>query len=212
MVEATLRITLPESMWITQLSRAHSETTFRILAAVPGPEFGFVVSRITGPDVPTVVEAMDAHDQLRELHVVTEHHSDEATVHFETNAPLVLFSPDASELPIRLPARVEDGEAELDVVGSRDQLAALADRLERVGIQYRIEHAREPIYDRHRLSDRQLDIVITAVEQGYYDTPRQCTLTELADHLDIAKSTCSETLHRAEEAVVKQFVEGRSST
>lgn len=37
------------------------------------------------------------------------------------------------------------------------------------------------------------------IERGYYDTPRRCTLTELADELDLAKSTCSERLHRAEE-------------
>jgi predicted DNA binding protein len=46
----------------------------------------------------------------------------------------------------------------------------------------------------------------TAVERGYYDTPRRCTLTELAEALDMAKSTCSETLHRAEGKITKQFL------
>ncbi len=58
-------------------------------------------------------------------------------------------------------------------------------------------------------SDRQATVLGAAVERGYDDTPRQCTLTELADALGVAKSTCSETLHRAEETVVKQFVERR---
>jgi predicted DNA binding protein len=44
------------------------------------------------------------------------------------------------------------------------------------------------------------------VERGYYDTPRTCTLTELADHLGIAKSTASERLHRAEGAIIRAFV------
>ncbi len=47
----------------------------------------------------------------------------------------------------------------------------------------------------------------TAVEEGYYDTARTCSLTELAGEVGIAKSTCSETLHRAEETVIKQFIE-----
>jgi len=56
------------------------------------------------------------------------------------------------------------------------------------------------------LTDRQRDLVVAAVQQGYYDTPRGSSLTELSDHLGMAKSTVSETLHRAEETVVKEFV------
>ena len=50
------------------------------------------------------------------------------------------------------------------------------------------------------------DLLGTAIERGYYDTPRTCTLTELADAVGLAKSTTSEKLHRAEEKVVKEFL------
>jgi hypothetical protein len=50
------------------------------------------------------------------------------------------------------------------------------------------------------------DLVAGVGLDGYYDTPRDCPLTELADELEIAKSTCSGTLHRAEETIVKRFV------
>lgn len=52
---------------------------------------------------------------------------------------------------------------------------------------------------------------VEAVEAGYYDTPRDCTLTDLAETVGLAKSTCSETLHRAEGQIIKQFV-AESST
>jgi predicted DNA binding protein len=51
-------------------------------------------------------------------------------------------------------------------------------------------------------------VLVQAVEQGYYDTPRGCTLTELSDELGLAKSTLSERLHRVEEKVVKEFLAG----
>jgi hypothetical protein len=44
-----------------------------------------------------------------------------------------------------------------------------------------------------------------AIDRGYYDTPRQTTLVELADDVGIAKSTCSEILHRVEERVMKEY-------
>jgi predicted DNA binding protein len=59
------------------------------------------------------------------------------------------------------------------------------------------------------LTDQQRRLLVTAVEEGYYDTPRECTLTELAEAVDLAKSTASVTLHRAEERVIKEFAAER---
>ncbi|MDZ7688314.1 MAG: helix-turn-helix domain-containing protein [Halobacteriales archaeon] len=58
------------------------------------------------------------------------------------------------------------------------------------------------------LTEKQRALVEKAVKMGYYDTPRRCSLTELAEECGIAKSTCSDTLHRAEERVLKEFVNG----
>lgn len=205
MAQATLTITLPERVWIQQVSTAHPQTTFRVLAAVPGDETGFALVRIEGPDVEGVLEEMMAHTQLTEL-TVAEHHDGEATVHFETTAPLLLFSSRDSGIPIELPVEIVDGEATVDVTGSRDRLAELAEQFERFGLEYRIERVRERLHASQLLSDRQLEVVEAAVQAGYYDTPRRCSLTDLADDLGVAKSTCSETLHRAEEAIIKRFV------
>jgi predicted DNA binding protein len=54
--------------------------------------------------------------------------------------------------------------------------------------------------------DRQLQLLTMAVERGCYDTLRECSLTELTNELGIAKSTCSEILHRVEGVVIIQFV------
>lgn len=206
MAQATLTITMPEQVWIQQLSTAHPEATFRVLAAVPGSETGFALVRIAGPEVPAILEAMRDHAQITEL-TVAQWSENEATVHFETTAPLLLFSSQESGMPIELPVEINDGEATIEVTGSRDRLAELAEQLEHFGLQYRIENVRERLHESQLLSERQLEVVAAAVEEGYYDTPRRCSLTELADHLGIAKSTCSETLHRAEEAIIKRFVE-----
>ncbi|MFP8954068.1 helix-turn-helix domain-containing protein [Natrialbaceae archaeon A-arb3/5] len=206
MAQATLTITMPEQVWIQQVSTTYPEATFRVLAAVPGAETGFALVRIAGEDAPDVVDEMERHPQITELSLA-QWSDNEATVHFETTAPLLLFSSRDSGMPIELPVEIQDGEATIDVTGSRDRLAELADQLEQFGLQYRIENVHERIHESQLLSDRQLEVVAAAVEEGYYDTPRRCSLTELAKHLDIAKSTCSETLHRAEEAIIKRFVD-----
>jgi len=206
MAQATLSLTMPEEVWIQQISTDYPESTFRVLAAVPGSESGFALVRIAGSSVPEVIEDMNDHPQLTEL-TLAQWSDDEATVHFETTAPLLLFSSRESGMPIELPVEIQDGEAKIEVTGSRERLAELAEQLEHFGLQYRIEHVRERLHESQLLSERQLEVVVAAVDEGYYDTPRCCSLTDLADHLDIAKSTCSETLHRAEESIVKRFVE-----
>ncbi|SIR83371.1 helix-turn-helix domain-containing protein [Natronorubrum thiooxidans] len=206
MAQATLTLTMPEQVWIQQLSTAYPTTTFRVLAAVPGSETGFALVRISGPEVADVVADMRDHPQILEV-TLAQSSNNEATVHFETTAPLLLFSARESGIPIELPVEIVDGEATIEVTGSRDRLAELVDQFERYGLSYRIEHVRERLHESQLLSDRQLEVVVAAVEAGYYDTPRRCSLTELADHLGIAKSTCSETLHRAEEGIIKRFVD-----
>jgi len=206
MAHATLSVTLPEPLWIAQVSRANPEAVFRVLAGVPGETSGFALVRITAADVESVVKSMAAHDQITEL-TPAQVSEGEVTVHFETTAPLLLFSSQESGMPIELPVEIQDGEALIDVTGSRKRLSELAEQLEAFGFEYRVEHVRERLHASQLLSERQLEVLLAAVDEGYYDTPRCCTLTELAERLDIAKSTCSETLHRAEETIVKRFVE-----
>ena len=206
MAQATLAVTLPERVWVSEVSTAHPEATIRVLAAVPGHESGFALVRITAPDVQSVVEDMHDHDQITEL-TLAQWSENEATVHFETTAPLLMFSSRESGMPIELPVDIQNGEASIEVTGSRERLSDLAEQFQRFGLTYRVEHVRERVHESQLLSDRQRELVLEAVEQGYYDTPRRCSLTELAECLDIAKSTCSETLHRAEETIVKGFVE-----
>lgn len=48
------------------------------------------------------------------------------------------------------------------------------------------------------LTGRQRDVLVHAHQQGYYDVPRQTTLSELANDLEIDESTVAEHLRRAE--------------
>ena len=205
MSQATLSVTLPDGLWISDVSRAFPDARFRVLAAMPGEETGFGIVQITGENPKGVVEEMLGHPGLVE---VTPLHGDEerATVQFETAAPLLLLSAQASGLPIELPLEIRDGESTIEVTGSSRHLSELCTQLDRFGLSFQVDRVSSVVDSTQLLSARQRELVVEAVERGYYDTPRGCTLTELADAAGIAKSTCSETLHRAEETIVKEFV------
>jgi predicted DNA binding protein len=99
-----------------------------------------------------------------------------------------------------------DGEVEWGLTAPQNRLSELGTQFEQFGIAFTVNEIQQHIEPEQMLTDRQLERPTVAVERGYYETLRECSFPELADELDIAKSTCSETLHRAEEEVIKQFV------
>ena len=112
-----------------------------------------------------------------------------------------------------LPPMVYDGDGWLyiTVVGVGEALTNLVDVLQEradVGVDV-LEVA---TYNRRLgtvtggLTDRQFKAVETATEMGYYAAPRQASLSDVAAKLEIANSTASELLRRAESNLLPRVV------
>jgi predicted DNA binding protein len=65
---------------------------------------------------------------------------------------------------------------------------------------------------RTHLTDRQLEVVRTAFEAGYYEWPRECTGEEVAEELGISSATFSEHVHAAERKLLTALIDGFDST
>lgn len=61
--------------------------------------------------------------------------------------------------------------------------------------------------DRGQLTDRQLEIVTTAYEMGYFDRPREANATEIAAALDISPSTFAEHLSAAQRKLLSEILD-----
>jgi len=69
------------------------------------------------------------------------------------------------------------------------------------------EQAQDSVFvDRSRLTHRQLEILETAYEKGYFDRPRRSNATEIAAELDINPSTFREHLTAAESKVLEDLL------
>lgn len=206
MTTAKLEISLPDSVWAAEVTRRHEEVTVSPLAHVSRSETGFGLALISGGDLDVVKAEIESHESIIELEVIgrTNH---EMTIEFSTDQPLLLFSSKASGTAIQMPVRIENGIANVEVTGSRDRLSSLCEHLEALDLEFDVAYVQEYSDPGGMLSDRQRELLCAAVDRGYYDSPRECTLTELAEDFGIAKSTCSEILHRAEGQIVRAFRE-----
>lgn len=61
--------------------------------------------------------------------------------------------------------------------------------------------------NRGRLTDRQLEVLETAYEMGYFERPKEANATEVADHLGIAQSTLTEHLIIAQRKLLDDTLE-----
>ncbi|WP_415381238.1 helix-turn-helix domain-containing protein [Halosimplex sp. TS25] len=64
------------------------------------------------------------------------------------------------------------------------------------------------LVDRGRLTDRQQEVLETAMEMGYFERPRSANATEVAGKLDITPSTFAEHLATAQSKVLDSLLEG----
>jgi hypothetical protein len=205
MPRAALTVRVPDRVWIGELTRQYPDTSLRVLAAFPDGDRGMVMAEVDGGDVDGLLRGMGTTEEVLELEVLGRPGSG-ALVRFETSQPLLLQAVRESGALLDLPFEVCDGRASWEVTATRDRLSALGDQLRELGLEFDVESVTQRVETDRLLTDRQATLVETAVEAGYYDTPRSCTLTDLAERAGIAKSTASETLHRAEGKIVKQFV------
>jgi len=210
MPRAELTLTIPEEIWIGEISRAHPAATFRVLAALPGEDSGVGLAEITSSQLPALLNDVDENDSVTSMELLSRR-GETALVQFETSMPLLLFPVQGSGVPLEMPFTLADGEATWEITAPREHLSELGEQLEEFGIPFRVERVEQHVSSEQLLTETQAELVEAAVDAGYYDTPRECSLTELSERVDIAKSTCSETLHRAEEKIIKSFVDGEAA-
>jgi len=205
---AKLTIDLPSAIWIGEISRAFPSTMFRVLSAVPSGDAGFGLLEIESAEMPDVLDALEDRSGISSLELMQQT-DDTVIVQFETSEPLLLLSIQESGAPIELPVTIRDGEAVIELTASRDRLSEFGRQLDAFGMSYTLNRVYDATESPNLLTDGQQELLVTAVEMGYYDTPRESTLTDVAKAADLAKSTASVTLHRAEERVVKEFATER---
>lgn len=107
-----------------------------------------------------------------------------------------------------------DGITRLTLIGDGERLrAALDDLPERISttvLQIGEYDWRQNVFAPD-LTERQFSAVTVAVEEGYYASPRETTVGDVAAELDCAPSTAAEHLRKAESAVMSTFMDLRTT-
>jgi len=207
MVRASLTLTVPERTWIGDVSRQFPDARFQVRSAQSCDGIGVGFVELIAANSTEICDEIARYDAVRTIEVFQQS-DDRALVQIEAEEPILLKLLDKTGVPIEMPFEICDGEVNWELTTTRTRLSTLATELDQSEMGYMVEHIWDSIQFDQILTERQQDVVETALKSGYYDSPRSCTQEELADKLDMAKSTCSETLHRAEERIIKRYKNG----
>ncbi|WP_338016482.1 helix-turn-helix domain-containing protein [Natrialba swarupiae] len=113
-----------------------------------------------------------------------------------------------SAFPLEFPIAVENGRYELDFTGTRAEFDRFQAILDATEYPYELQSLVESGTLAALFTDRQRELLGTALREGYFDVPRNCTLAELATNLGIDKSTASGILRRGERRILVQALTG----
>lgn len=208
MPHAQLTLSVPEETWIHEVSTGNPEATFQVIAVLNGTDTGIALLEILTEKPVPIIAQIQAHDEIVDFDLLWKRR-ETTMAQIETTSPVLLLPLITAGIPLQTPFEVRDGNATWEITTSSSRLSEFGTRLDEADISFDAEFVQEEASDSSSplLTDRQREVLLSAVEAGYYDTPRRATLTEVSESLDISKATGSDVLHRAEGAVLKWFVE-----
>lgn len=208
MPRATIAVELPEPAWIRSLSEDYPTVTFRVVAVQFAGETGVILLEFETPAAASVVADVETQSAVDRT-VLLWSREDTTLLQVEASDPQLMPLVREAGVPLRTPFEITDGTAIWDLTVSADRLSALGDELEAAGVDFELQSVRNDAaatVEEELLTDRQREVLLAAAAAGYYAVPREATLTEVAESLDISKATGSEVLHRAEAAIISWFI------
>lgn len=152
-------------------------------------------------------ETLSRHADVLDYDIVTVEDGIQAFVHLAVvpSGDRIVDLADDHSLIIDPPITFEGDTMCVRLVGTDSGLRCVLQSMPD-GIEFAVQDAGEYEPDGSDLlsplTDRQLEVFKTAVEQGYYEVPRRVTHQDLAGTLGCAPSTVDEHLRKAESSVV----------
>ncbi|ELZ12693.1 hypothetical protein C479_04832 [Halovivax asiaticus JCM 14624] len=197
----------PMGDWLADTSTEFPDAEFKLLASRPIDGRLLEIVEVSIPDGDALVHHLEKSSEVGSFEVI---HTDEGMVLVQFVIPIseTYAALSASGIPPRYPTLLHDGWYSKEITASHERLAKYTEELDNTDIPYQITSLTQSHDSSELLTERQWEFITEAFEQGFYDIPRDCTLTELAEEFDINISAISRLRHRAESRIIQEFVVG----
>jgi len=197
---AIVMIDFPPKIWLGKISREFPYYRIEIKSFIPisqDPFIGNSLIHIKGNNIGKIKKRLAGFQNLIKYHIMDESKS-HISINAHTKDQILLDSIVNSELLVNFPVIIEKGMGRFNIASSRKSLDEFLVNLDKHNIHYKVKTI-EDYSDKElklQLTSKQYKVYQKAKESGYYDVPRQITLTKLAKKIGVAKSSLSSMLQR----------------
>ncbi|AHZ24615.1 helix-turn-helix domain-containing protein (plasmid) [Haloferax mediterranei ATCC 33500] len=190
--------------WLAELSTGFPTDEFRLLATQLRDEGALVTLEVQTPDGGDIIQEFETTPEVANVEVL---HADSQVVllQFLTRRSKVYDPLYESGCISIYPTLLQNGWFSVHVAAGHDSLANYLEELTAAEVPYQVISLSQSHETATILTNRQQQFIETAIEQGFYDDPKTCTLTELAETLNIHKSAASRLRHRTECRLITHF-------
>ena len=207
MIRARFQLRIPEEDWLGQVSRSFPEATFRLLSGLRSGDTAIELGEVLTEQPEAVGEQIKSQPAIID-HQTLEITDDRRLGKYETTETGFYELVGEMSTPPEFPLVVRDGWVEFDLTATREEFEQFLAGLETAGETYELLSVIDADRPETLLTDRQQEVLETALREGYFTIPRDCTLAELAETLDIDKSTASDVIRRGENRLIKWYFTG----
>lgn len=209
-LNARFRIRLPEYTWISDISREFPNAKFRLLTGLRTETGGIELGEVLADEPSIISEAIRTHPSIVDHQVLDSTDTRSLSRYETTDSDLYDFVERSSVAP-EFPITVQYGWFEYDLTATQNEFEHFRSGLEQSERPFELVSVVRHVDTAGLLTDRQREVLETALREGYFKVPRECTLEDLATSLDADKSTVSEVLRRGDAKILKWYLTGPAS-
>lgn len=209
-LNARFRIQIPERTWISEVSQEFPNAEFRLLTGFRTKTGAIELGEVLADEPSLISDAIRTHPSIDDHQVLDSTDTRSLSRYETTDSDLYDFVARSSVSPA-FPITVQDGWFEYDLTATQKEYKRFQAGLEQSPRPFELVSIVRHLETNGLLTDRQREVLNTALRRGYFEVPRECTLEELARSLDADKSTVSEVLRRGDAKILKWYLTEPSS-
>lgn len=194
-----IEVRLPEGHWSGDVSRSRPEAILRIEETMPLGR-GRGTARLSSST--NLISELEQHPGVDEVRDLGDHRYEVDIA--PRGGGYIKPIREVGVIP-HSPFEVRDGWVDWTIECAADKSRELVQLLRDGEIPYRVVSTRST--GARMLTPRQRVVFDSAMNEGYWDSPRRITLSALADLLSVSKSTLSVQLHKIEGVVLNSFAD-----
>ncbi|GAG69414.1 unnamed protein product [marine sediment metagenome] len=204
-VQIKLSIEIPQDKWLATFNDKYPELNFHILSNIlTGESSGITSFQIRGSSVKHFISDFKEKPVEKTAQILYEG-EDLVILNVKEVDPWILNTLVKTELLISYPVLVKEGKIRIEAITNRSKVDRFLTQLKKKEIKAKIERIGY-YYKSTLLTQRQNQVINLAYQKGYFNIPRNISLSDFAKDLNISKSALSEMLRRIFKKLTKNYI------